>query len=148
MSKLVIQKAGEIETESESLTKEVLRPWLMASVKRGRSSYSPLSYFRCVQDILNSGVTAESVLGRCLTQAAVASSQQQSRGLHNFLAEVENISQLHELLQVQFKSAVVTMIHVQLQSAPNAADLDRISEQILRGLCSHHGHGVLTAKEK
>jgi hypothetical protein len=157
LSKLIIQKVGGHYSDEilnpenvERLTKDVLRPWLLASIKRGRQpqSYSPLSYFGCVQDIFNLGVKPSSVLGRCLTQAAVTSSQQQSRGLQNFLAEVEKISQLHESLQVQYKSAVVNMIHLQLQSAPNVADFDRISEQILRGLCTQQGQGVLTAKEK
>ena len=157
LSKLIIQKVGGHYSDEnpnsedvEHLTKDVLRPWLLASTKRGKQpqSYSPLSYFRCVEDILNLGVESSSILGRCLTRAAVASSQQQSRGLQHFLAEVEKIGQLHDSLQMQYKSAVVNMIHWQLQSTPNVAELDRISEQILRNLCTQHGQGVLSAKEK
>lgn len=150
LSKLIIQKVGKSAPKAEDkehLSKDVVRPWLSEAVSRGKQPQSPLSYFRCVQDMFNLGVDPSSAFGSCLTQAAVVSSQQRSRGLQHFLAESDKISLLHESLQGQYKNAVVTKIHLQLQCATNVAELDRISEEILRGLCTQHGQVALSAKD-
>lgn len=134
----------------ELLSKSVLRPWILASVKRGnhQQSVSPLAFFAAAQELLELSNYPLGGMEEYLISAAVASSQQQSRGLHLFLAEAGKTSQLHPKLQDHYRSAVVGMIQKQLQSVVTFAEVDRIGEQVLQALCSQSSDGALMAKEK
>lgn len=134
----------------EHLSKSVLRPWILASVKRGKNqqSLSPLAFFAAAQELLELSNHSLGGIEECLISAAVASSQQQSRGLHLFLAEAGRTSQLHPKLQDHYRSAVVGMIQKQLQSVVTFAEVDRIGEQVLQALCSQSADGAVMAKEK
>ena len=134
----------------EDLSKSVLRPWILASVKRGKYQQilSPLAFFAAAQELLELSNHSLGGMEECLISAAVASSQQQSRGLHLFLAEAGRTSQLHPKLQDHYRSAVVSMIQKQLQSVVTFSEVDRIGEQVLQALCSQSSDGALMAKEK